>query len=65
MTDRENRRLARLSALWTLLGAAFVVAAFFAFLTGRLGLGIAFLVGLTLCLGGLTRVGRARRDAGR
>lgn len=60
MNEREQRRLARARALWTFLGAAFAVAALCAFFLGRTGLGVAFVVGVTICLGGLTRVGRLR-----
>jgi hypothetical protein len=65
VSERERRRITRARALWTFLGAAFTVAAAVAFGLGRPGLGVAFLVGLTICLGGLTRAGRpkpVRRD---
>ena len=58
MTGREQRRVTRARALWTFLAAAFAVAALVAFGLGRAGLGVAFVVGVTICLGGLTRVGR-------
>lgn len=58
MSERERRRVVRARAFWTVLGAAFTIAAAFAFGLGRSGLGVAFLVGLTICLGGLTRAGR-------
>ncbi|RUQ97522.1 hypothetical protein [Labedella endophytica] len=58
MNEREQRRRTRARALWTFLGTAFAVAALCAFFLGRPGLGAAFVVGVTICLGGLTRVGR-------
>jgi hypothetical protein len=48
----------RARALWTFLGVAFALAALVAFGIGRATLGVAFLVGVAICLGGLTRVGR-------
>jgi hypothetical protein len=60
VTEREQRRLTRARALWTFLGAAFAIAALVAFGIGRVGLGVAFIVGVTICLGGLTRGGRLR-----
>lgn len=65
MSERERRRISRARALWTILGAVFTIAAAIAFGLGRSGLGVALLVGLTICLGGLTRAGRpkpVRRD---
>lgn len=61
---RELRRIKRLRAFWSLLGVAFVIASLFAFIVGRPGLGLAFLVGLVICLAAMTGTGRnaTRRD---
>ncbi|PSL39711.1 hypothetical protein CLV49_3358 [Labedella gwakjiensis] len=59
MNARDQRRLTRARALWTFAASAFTVASAIAFGLGRPGLGVAFLVGLTICLGGLTRAGRS------
>jgi hypothetical protein len=45
-------------AFWSLLGVGFVIAALFAFIVGRPGLGLAFLVGLVICLAAMTGTGR-------
>jgi hypothetical protein len=60
VSERDQRRRTRARALWTFLCIGFTVAAFFAFGVGRVGLGVAFVVGVAICLGGLTRAGRTR-----
>jgi hypothetical protein len=60
VNEREERRRTRARALWTFLCIGFTVAAFFAFGLGRVGLGVALVVGVAICLGGLTRAGRPR-----
>jgi uncharacterized membrane protein len=57
-SSRQRRRTKRASAFWTLLGIAFVVASLLSFIVGRPGLGLAFLVGLVICLAALTRNSR-------
>jgi hypothetical protein len=57
-SSRELRRTKRAKAFWSLLGIAFVVASLLSFIVGRPGLGVAFLVGLVICLAALTRSGR-------
>lgn len=55
---RELRRIKRMRAFWSLLGVAFTISALFAFIVGRPGLGLAFLVGLVICLAAMTGTGR-------
>ncbi|RWZ61200.1 hypothetical protein ELQ92_09245 [Labedella populi] len=61
---RERRRLQRARAFWSLLGVAFVIAALLSFIVGRPGLGLAFLVGLAICLAAMTGT-RRRGTPGR
>lgn len=56
--QRDRRRIKRARAFWSVLGVAFVVAALFSFIVGRPGLGLAFLVGLAICLAAMTGTGR-------
>jgi hypothetical protein len=57
-SSRELRRSKRARAFWSLLGIAFVLASLVSFIVGRPGLGVAFIVGLAICLAALTRSGR-------
>ncbi|RWZ51904.1 hypothetical protein ELQ90_07430 [Labedella phragmitis] len=60
-SSRELRRSKRARTFWSLLGIAFVVASLFSLIVGRPALGLAFLVGLAICLAALTRSGRPAR----